>query len=148
MRKLAIPLPKLINKEQQWKLTLLENWNTLTQDLAAKVVLLSISPNAITLGVTHSIFAQEVSYSSIELRNSINALLPNKPIKNIYIKIIIPPKGKTSERKALKGNVSLQNKPQKQYALTIQEQHKLNNVEDTALKQIMKQFLIRCKKFS
>lgn len=148
MRKPAIPLPKLIDTNQQWKLILLENWQRLTEQFDTKVVLLSISHKAVTLGVLHSIFAQELSYSSIELRDNINRLLPESPIEHIYIKIMLPTKSEISERKSLKKSRPLQKNPQRQYALTMQEQGQLDSIGDGKLKQIMKQFLIRCKKVS
>ena len=143
MNQPKIVLHNLIVQESLWKINLLEHWIVLSKHIInAPIVLLKISDNSLLLGVTHSIWAQEVSMSVPTIKKVINDFLGTKAIHTIFIKVIMQPVGQFP----IKPNETLQCKPEKQYALSTDEQQCLTKIDDVQLQKNIEQFLMRCKR--
>lgn len=138
-----IVLHHLIVQEAHWKIKLLEHWSILSKHIInAPVVLVKISDHSLLLGVTHSIWAQEVSMCIPTIKKVINNFLGSEVIHTIFIKVIMPPINQSS----MKPTQSLQSKPEKHYALSTDEQQCLTQIDDIQLQKNIEQFLMRCKR--
>ncbi len=143
MDQLKIVLHHLIVQEAQWKIKLLEHWPVLSKHIInAPVVLVKISDHSLLLGVTHSIWAQEVSMCIPTIKKVINDFLGSEAIQTIFIKVIMPPISLSPS----KPTQLLQSKPEKHYALSTDEQQCLTKIDDTQLQKNIEQFLTRCKR--
>lgn len=138
-----IVLHDLIAKESLWKIKLLEYWSVLSKHIInAPLILVKISDHSLLLGVTHSIWAQEVSMSVPTIKKVINDFLGTEAIHTIFIKVIMPPISKSP----IKPMQTLQFKPESHYALSRDEQQCLTIIDDTQLQKNIEQFLMRCKR--
>ena len=76
----------LFNKQERWKLYLLNNWKSIIGDLHQHVHIEKIDKTMITLGVSSSAWMQELYMLSPMLLQKINAHLDQPHVKTIRFK--------------------------------------------------------------
>lgn len=137
-------LVDVIPEEHHWKITLLNQWETIIGNLKEKVRIEKITGNSLVLGVCHSTWAQELYFLSPVIKKKINVALKAERIKNIKFKTVGRRRKKTlSKRKSFKKEQSSQKK--KEYSLTILEHTKLQAIANPELAKVLEKFYIRCK---
>jgi hypothetical protein len=134
-------LHSIVKPEEQWKITLLTNWNTILGTLSTKVCLEKIQGDTLLLGVYDSCWMQELYLLSGLLIATINQNLDQPRIKHLRFKKIVP--------RARKKNAPAQQPVVTtpiQVTLTTRQQEALATVKDPHLRHALQQFLIRCYK--
>lgn len=123
---------------QKWKAQLLTNWNTIIGDLHTQVCLEKIEEHSLVLGVTNNSWLQELYMLSPLLIEKINAQLDKPRIKQIRFKIA---NKKTINKKKI--HTPTKKQPM-DWSVSTKEQKTLDAIEDTQLRDALKNFLIRC----
>ncbi len=132
-------LSGIIRAENNWKLSLIQNWNTIIGNLSAKVTLEKIYEDTLVLGVDDSCWMQELYLLSPLLIKTINEKLDQPRIKQVRFKNVGYKKKKEQEKKSQQ-----QQHVQKKIVLTYTQQQALASIKDPALQSALKAFLIRC----
>ena len=127
---------------QNWKLLLIKNWNTIMGSLVTKVSICKIYNNAITLGVSDSSWMQELHTLSELIKDKINITLDQPRIQIVRFKYVSAQTQKTTT--AVKSNTPNFHKK----LLTNREQTALNDIKDPELSQALAGFLQLCHKYS
>lgn len=130
-------LSSLLPKQENWKVQLLSNWQSIMGNLHTKVQLEKIYEDTLVLSVNNAAWLQELYLLSPMLLNAINQKLDQPRIKHLRFKqagIRVAPiqKGET------------QTKHYKHVAFTADERAVLNNMKDPQLREALQAFLIRC----
>jgi len=131
-------LHSLVNPQNSWKHTLLQNWRNIFGNLSTKVTLEKIYNNTIVLGVYDSCWMHELYLLSPLLLNKINENLDQDRIKQVRFK--------QTGRKKRKKNLYPQKptKSRKEFFLSPTEKSALTKVNDLQLRNALKEFRIRC----
>lgn len=125
---------------EPWKLTLLQEWDSIIGDLKIQVRLEKINNDTVILAVSNSGWMQELYCLSDVLLKKINAKLDYPYIKRIRFKY-----------GAIRSNK--QEKPARDYkkqatlpelSLTTNQKKSLEQITDTELQSALKNFLARC----
>jgi len=123
--------------QDDWKASLLANWNAILGNLNGKVRLEKIEEDTLTLGVYDACWMQELYLLTPLLINTINKSLDQPRIKNLRFKRSGTAKKnvavRTPEKKALRA-----------VTLSEKERDALKNIKDSQLSSALEQFLIRC----
>ncbi len=138
-------LTSIIPKEQQWKITLFQNWDSIMGPLKDKVTIAQINNDTLLLKVIHPAWAQELHLLSSMLKQKINTCLGTTRIQNIRFV--------TSDIKTVKTNLryrSLVEHRRKTYTennatLNSKEAAITSNIQDAELKNALDLFFRRCK---
>jgi hypothetical protein len=140
MRAISQLLTTILPQDNLWKGQLFNNWNQIMGTLASRVQLEKIENDTVTLGVSDSVWLQELYLLSTVLINTINQSLDTPRIKKIKFRHATP---RTDHAPTvLKKNIT-HNRQQR--PLTAQEQHALHAITDKELSTVLYQFLMRCQ---
>ncbi len=125
---------------EQWKLTLLQEWNSIVGDLKIQVRLEKINNDTVILAVSNSGWMQELYCLSDVLLKKINAKLDYPYVKKIRFKYgairNTMPAQRTRDYKKLK--------PIPEIILTATQKKSLEKIVDIELQAALKNFLARC----
>ena len=134
-------LQNLIQTQSSWKTQLLENWPTIVGPLAEHVTIEKIYEDTLLLGVSDSCWLQELYLLSHTILTTINQSLDQARIKQLRFKQVPYKRKQTKEpfNREIK-------KEESKRVLTRNEQVALNRIKDTALKESLEAFLMRCHK--
>lgn len=140
MRALGQLLTTILPQDNLWKGQLFNNWDRIMGPLATRVHLEKIEQDTVTLGVSDSVWLQELYLLSTVLINKINQGLDTPRIKKIKFRHTTPHNHQTA---APIKQVKNYNRPQR--PLTPQEQRALHAITDKELSTVLYQFLMRCQ---
>lgn len=132
----------LIPQEHQWKLTIMQHWNTILGAIKFNVSIEQIAHNRIVLGVKHPAWAQELMAFAPLIKQRINALFDDERIQKIHFRITVPTQIKSKHRNMFAENLRTDFNP----VLSDKELRSIDAMKDKELAASCKQFLIRCKK--
>jgi len=130
-------LKQFVSKSD-WKLDLIAKWPMIIGTLNDKVTLEHVDETSITLGVNNSSWMQELYLLSPMLRDIINKHLDKPRIKDIRFKNV------TFKAKDIPQSTLIPHKKNKPVTLSSKELETLNNIKNAELRDVLKQFLIRC----
>jgi hypothetical protein len=130
-------LKQFVSKSD-WKLDLIAKWPMIIGTLNDKVTLEHVDETSITLGVNNSSWMQELYLLSPMLRDIINKHLDKPRIKDIRFKNV------TFKAKDIPYSTVIPHKKNKPVTLSSKELETLNNIKNAELRDVLKQFLIRC----
>ncbi len=130
-------LKQFVSKSD-WKLDLIAKWPMIIGTLNDKVTLEHVDETSITLGVNNSSWMQELYLLSPMLRDIINKHLDKPRIKDIRFKNV------TFKAKDIPHATLIPHKKNKPVTLSSKELETLNNIKNAELRDVLKQFLIRC----
>ena len=129
-------------KQENWKLQLLSEWESIVGNLASKMRLEKVEGVTLHIGVYQSSWMHELFLLSAVIKKSINKKLGKEYIKAIRLHYV--------EKKSTKKDESSRSKrvPKKieyeKITLTKKEEHALQNVKDEELKNALHNFLSKC----
>lgn len=148
-REVGSLVEKVIPAEHLWKIRLLKSWDSLIGDMKAHVKIESIAESVLTLGVSHSVWAQELHFLSDMLIIKINEIVGSSKISMIRFKIV----SFNNERKKTKPYNNKEHKAfpsdQKQgkIYLSAKELLTLDQIKDDVLRQsLLNYHMKRCVK--
>ncbi len=127
-------------KNENWKVKLLSEWETITGNLADKMRLEKIDDQTLIIGVYQSSWMHELYLLSNVLKKTINNHLGYDHVKHLRFKSAAK---KNTEKKVAKKETK-EEKPRKQITLSKHEQEALGAVKDPELKTALHNFLSRC----
>lgn len=130
-------LSSLIPNQENWKVHLLSNWQTIMGKLHTKVQLEKIYDDTLILGVHNAAWLQELYLLSPMLLATINQTLDQPRIKHLRFK-----QAGTRIDQRKKSNAPI--KQHTNVILTQEEQAALHTMKDPHLRDALKAFLIRC----
>lgn len=131
-------LDALLGQGNNWQIQLLNNWPTIVGSIRTKVQLLKIQEDTLIIGVMDSCWMQELYLLSPLLIKTINEKLDRPRIKNLRFKTVGIADKKEKREVPSKKIVS------KIVQLSAREQETLKNIQDEQLRQVLKDYLIRC----
>ena len=130
-------LPSLLKQDDNWKFVLLDSWQSILGALSTKVTLEKIQDDTLILGVQDSCWLQELYLLSNVLIKTINQALDKPRIKNLRFKTTGIKKVKLAHAQPLK-------RSNKVVKLSTKENQTLTSIKDEQLRDVLKNFLIRC----
>lgn len=133
-----IILDSLLSQKNNWQVKLLHNWPTIVGSIRTNVQLLKIQEDTLIIGVLDSCWLQELYLLSPLLIKTINEKLDRPRIKNLRFKSVGITDKKEKKRAPSKKIIS------KIVQLSPREQETLNQIKDEQLRQVLKDYLIRC----
>ena len=121
-----------------WRLTLLKEWPNIFGPLSSRVVLESVSETILVLGVSDACLMQELYLLSPLILSTIHKSLGNTSIQKVRFK--------RTEMRSYKKKMEQHHThhPVKSVTLTRAEDHALALVHDSELKEVLRQYCIRC----
>ena len=131
-------LDDLLSQPNNWQLQLLNNWPIIVGSIRTKVQLLKIQEDTLIIGVFDSCWLQELYLLSPLLIKTINEKLDRPRIKNLRFKMVGISDKKEKKKVPSKRIVS------KIVQLSSREQETLNQIKDEQLRQVLRDYLIRC----
>lgn len=133
-------LDSYFSSQENWKIQLLNNWDTIIGKLKDHVCLEKIYNDALILGVYNSHWMQELYLLSHVILKTINDALDKPRIKKIHFKFI-ETKKKKRESKQTK---SVQLQPETSIIIARKDLLALEKISDEQLRSVLHDFLIRC----
>ena len=130
-------LSSLLPKQENWKVQLLSNWQSIMGNLHTKVQLEKIYEDTLVLGVHNSAWLQELYLLSPMLLSTINQKLDQPRIKHLRFK-----QAGTRLEAIKKGEMKTNQR--REVILNANEHAALNKMKDPQLREALKAFLIRC----
>lgn len=141
---IATLLEGVVLTEHQWKIKLFNCWETIVGDLKKHVRIESLSQGVLLLGVSHPVWAQELSFLSEMLKNKINGVLEGPYISSVRFKtVMLKPPHQGSMKNAHNDFVHKQNV--QNITLSVQESLCLKKIKDDELKQALLDYYQRSK---
>lgn len=143
-RLMATILKNLLNnffhpqKDSPWKVQLLMQWEKIIGRLSSKVTLEKMYEDTLVLGVYDSCWMQELHLLSPLLIANINANLDRPRIKTLRFKLIALHKEKKPTITKAEPAVTINR------MLSRTEEKALHLIEDPALREALKKYLLRC----
>ncbi|HLE76327.1 MAG TPA: DUF721 domain-containing protein [Candidatus Babeliales bacterium] len=131
--------PLLQKKEQNWKISILAKWPEIMGNLANHVSIEKIQDDSIILGVQNSSWLQELYLMGPTILETINKNLDQPRFKTIRFK----QRGSTKHQKK-EGERTAPTFWQAPVTITDAEQRALDRITDSALKDSLHAFLVRC----
>lgn len=131
-------IKNILAHENNWKITLLQNWHEILGNLSSRVRLEKIENNTLTLAVQDSCLMQELYMLSPVFLESINKKLDAPYIKHLRFKKA----GYKKKKKKYERPRTCHIPPPKK--LQLHEKQALTNIKDPELAQFLKAFLVRC----
>ena len=141
---MARSLKNLLNnvfKNENWKVKLLSEWETIVGNLADKMRLEKIDNGMLFIGVYQSSWMQELYLLSNVLKKTINDHLGHPHVKQLRFKYAAKKKEKNSQQPLKKREQPKEFKP---ISLSGTEQQALEVIKDPDLKKALPGFLSRC----
>lgn len=140
---MAYPLKELLHTLLQtstndWKISLLMHWSDIVGALNNRMTLEKIEDTQIIIGVYDSCWMQELYLLSPMLLATINEKLDYPRIKQLRFKKAVLPKKRESENNVFK---------KKMFTAIVIKQHEqraLEHITDPILRQVLKDYLVRC----
>lgn len=130
-------LASLLVKEVTWHTVISQQWHTIMGDLSNRMCVEKIQKNTLIIGVYDAGWLQELYYLSDMIKQKINDYLQAPHVHEIKFKATLRRKQMSSpvyEKKQF----SL-----KKHPLSPLEQSALNRIEDTNLRSLLHEFLLR-----
>lgn len=131
--------PFLQTKKTDWKVKLLNEWDTIMGPMAHNVTIIKIYDDTVILGVYDSSWLQELYLLSNIIIENINQKLDSARINQLRFKQIkrtgTPSSGKNS---------SAYQHDTTPITLTSIEQKALDRIDNESLRVVLKSFLVRC----
>ena len=131
-------LNNLFNAQNNWQMQLLNNWPTILGSIKAKVQLLKIHEDTLVLGVLDSCWLQELYLLTPLILQTINEKLDRPRIKKLRFKAIGTPD------KKIKKEIPQKKTATKIIHLSPYEEQTLAQISDEQLRQVLREYLIRC----
>lgn len=131
----------MYNQKSDWKMRLIQDWPTIINDLATHISLEKIEQETLTLGVEDTSWLQELYLLAPVILEHINSKLDHKHIKQLRFKQV----QKKRSRQLIKKSMNQQSKPYIIH-LSSREQKVLSSIKDPELKEVLKNFLLRCQR--
>ena len=132
-------LHSVLQKQNNWKIRLLQNWPFIMGKLQNKVRLEKINDDSLVLGVYDSCWLQELYLLSPILLKKINEKLENKQFKKLHFRQVGIKKNKVTKKEKIKEETK-----NNKIALTKKEKETLKKIKDPDLSSALKSFLLRC----
>jgi hypothetical protein len=139
VKKISTLLHPFLTPSENWKFTLLHEWDTIVGTLQGKVYVEKILNDILVLGVYDSCWMQELYLLSPLLLEKINRTLDQPRIKQLRFKKIAAKKGNAVLEKLEQHYEAKSN-----FTISGTEQKTLNTITDPQLRELLKQFLVRC----
>lgn len=133
-------LPLILNQQNDWRIRLLNNWNTIWGNLSSKVHLERIDTHQLTIGVHDSCWMHELHMLSELLLHSINKTIGCQQIKQLRFRHV-EQKTKSAIAPSRPQPYTSAHKP---IILNAKEQGALNRIKDPSLSTVLRDFLVRC----
>ena len=133
-------LDAYFSSQENWKIQLLKNWDTIIGKLKDHVCLEKVYDDTVVLGVYNSHWMQELYLLSNVILKTINDALDKPRIKKIRFKHI-ETKKKKIEKKEIK---SVQSDVQISMIVSRKELVALEKISDEQLRSVLYDFLMRC----
>ena len=135
---IKIILNSFLGQQNNWQMQLLNNWPSIVGSIKTKVQLLKIHEDTLVIGVLDSCWLQELYLLSPLLLQTINEKLDRPRIKKLRFKTVGISDVKIKKEKARrKSSTAL-------VQLNPREQKTLAQIKDEQLRQVLKEYLIRC----
>ena len=133
-------LPTLLPPATSWQRHIITQWDTIVGDLKQYVFLEKIlDDSTLVLGVTNTLWMQELYYLSDVIIQKINATLDYPHVK--HIRLYYRPRKKNVRL----ATIATQKKDiPHSYVLTLPQKKALERIQDEQLQESLKQFLMRC----
>jgi hypothetical protein len=130
----------ILFKDEQWKITLFSQWETIVGSLSNKMRIEKIDHSTLFIGVYHAAWLQELYSLSHILKRSINDHLGKDYITFIKFKHATKQKSPIKEKKQQE-KVPLYTD---QVMLQTDEKNALERIKDKELQTVLHNFLTRC----
>lgn len=127
------------NQNKQWKLMLIQNWESIIGSLASKVSIHKIYNHSITLGVSDSSWMHELYLLSDLIKKKINEALDKPHIQTIRFHYV------TTTKKSVQKNQDPVSLPHKEKTLTNKEKKALEEIKDPELVKALTRLLQKCR---
>ena len=131
-------LKPFIQAKVDWKLKLLNQWETIMGNLAQHATVEKIYQDTIVLGVYDSCWLQELYLLSPTILHTINQHLDQPRLKQIRFKHAV------KNTKAPVAKPQVKDWRHKPIPLNAMEKTALEKIQDSSLKEALKSFLVRC----
>lgn len=139
---MAVPLKNILDlflaRQNNWQLSLLQNWPTIIGSIKTRVELLKIYDDTLVIGVLDSCWLQELYLLTPLLLQTINEKLDQPRIKKLRFKSL------GIIDKPVKKETLIKKTSTKKVILNAQDQEILANVQDEQLRKVLKDYLVRC----
>lgn len=139
---MAVPLKNILDlflaRQNNWQLSLLQNWPTIIGSIKTRVELLKIYDDTLVIGVLDSCWLQELYLLTPLLLQTINEKLDQPRIKKLRFKSL------GIIDKPVKKETLIKKTSTKEVILNAQDQEILANVQDEQLRKVLKDYLVRC----
>ena len=126
--------------QANWKIKLLKNWDTIIGKLKNQVCLEKVYDDTVILGVYDGHWMQELYLLSNVILKTINDALDKPRIKKIRFKLVDIKKEKPKKKE----EKSVQSEVQTSIIVSRSELKTLEKIEDTQLRSVLYDFLMRC----
>ena len=131
-------IPKVLNKQDDWRITLARRWHEVVGDLETRIRLEKIFDDTLVIGVYESHWMQELYLLSSVLRDSINDFIGEERIRHLRFKLVEDKK--RTKRKPPPKKV----KRPKNVVLSPAQKKALADITDDELRKALTQFWGRC----
>lgn len=138
-------LNNIVDKQESWKIKLLQNWSKVIGGLKDRVVIEKIDRNLLILRVCHPAWAQELFLISDVLKQRVNSVLGKEQIKEIRFISATIKKGGAKNQNVKDFSNSDDNRFDNVF-LTPSEKKSLSKITDDELKESLEKFYLCCKK--
>jgi hypothetical protein len=132
-------LDNFLKQQENWKHYLMANWNHIVGAIAHHARIEKIENETLVIGVSDSVWLQELYMLSPLLLNKINQSLDKPHLKKIRLKHAAPKKYCRNKNKPIRQAIA-----PVQRALTSREKNALQKISDDELSRALTNFLMRC----
>ncbi len=136
-------LRDFLPQQHQWKMKLMQQWDTIIGNLGDKVRIEKIDSDILVLGVIHPSWAQELMFLSGMLRNKINDALGSERIKTIRFKTIVRRGSQSKAKKMIKQAAVVE--PYDEVQRTPRQENTLKKIKDNEMREVFAAYFNRCK---
>lgn len=133
-------LDSYFSDQENWKITLLKNWDSILGNLNKQVRLEKVYDDTVILGVYDGHWMQELYMLSHVLMQTINGALDKPRIKKIRFKLVDTKKAAGP----IKQQKSVQPETQTSIIVSGSELKTLDTIKDPQLRSALYDFLMRC----
>ena len=146
-KQISTLLENIIPKDHQWKIKLFQAWNCLIGNLKDDARIEKIDKKILTIGVSHPVIAQELTFLSEDLKEKMNAILKENKIQSIRFKVVSQknPGFANPSTLKLKNHQNLHGAKSRIKA-TPGKSHNLKHIKSLGLSRALEKFYSRCKK--
>ncbi len=134
-------LHSFLYEQDDWRLTLLQNWDTIVGSLKNRVRLEKIDRDIVVLGVYESHWMQELFLLSRVFLQSINNRLDKPRITSVRFKLVEKKEYPLTSKRTF---VSVQKRSTQPIVLNLQQKQAIAAIADEQLGSMLVSFLARC----